>query len=280
VEVLFLDDSVQDGRRGGLGQLVAVGGVFVLEEKLQPLERKVSEICSAYGVPKGCEVKWSPPPANWIHDHLLDARRAACYTDILRAAAENQVRAVVAIHDRGRMPIEIKAAISQNLTYVFERATIYLENAERLGLIVADKPGGGKKQEEEVLEDVLDTILSGTDFVPPTQIPINVLTTHSRLVRSLQVADLVVGITTSMVAGAVKYAAPLFPLIMPMFLRHHYKGTIGGTGLKLHPSSLCNLYHWVLGEDAMWRLQNYEGWIRSKLPDPAWAYADDDGLVQ
>jgi len=74
--------------------------------------------------------------------------------------------------------------------------------------------------------------------------------------------------------------APLFPLIMPMFLRHHYKGTIGGTGLKLHPSSLCNLYHWVLGEDAMWRLQNYVGWIRSKLPDPAWAYADDDGLVQ
>ena len=29
----------------------------------------------------------------------------------------------------------------------------------------------------------------------------------------------------------------------------------------------------------MWRLQNYVGWIRSKLPDPAWAYADDDGLV-
>jgi hypothetical protein len=278
VELLFLDDSVQQGRRSGLGQVVAVGGVFVREERLQPLERKIDDICEAHGLPAKSEVKWSPPPTNWIHDHLVEKKREECYREILQAAAEHEVRAVVAVLDLGRKPMSITTAVHQDLTFVFERATIYLQNEKRLGLIIADKPGGGKKQEEEVLDVVLETIQAGTDFVPPTQIPINVMTTHSRLVRSLQLADLIVGITTAMVAGAERYAAPLFPIIRPMFLRHQYKWTIGGTGLKIHPRSMTNLYHWVLGENTYWRLEPYVGWKDLPLPDPAFPYAENDGL--
>jgi hypothetical protein len=68
---------------------------------------------------------------------------------------------------------------------------------------------------------------------------------HSRL---LQVADLVVSITTTLVAGNFEHAEAVFPSVRSLLRRSH-SGRICGTGVKIHPGySYINLYHWVLDD--------------------------------
>ncbi len=161
--------------------------------------------------------------------------------------------------DEGRTSLGVQDVIREALDYLLERTEMYLERKDKLGLIVADRPGGGRKQENELLESVLSTIEVGTDFVQLERIPLNILTTPSHLICHLQIADLVVGIATSMVAGAKDYAEPLFPLIKKMLIRNAM-GYIGGAGLKLFPDDLLNLYHWVLGESTFVKTGMGSGW--------------------
>lgn len=268
MDIFFLDDSVQNGKRGGMGQLVAVGGILFKEEILQPIQDQVNAICSEFKMPIGCELKWSPSADNWIYKNLVGDDRLACFQRVLSAASELGARAIVVVFDTGRTSVKGVKALRKALDYVFERTTMHLERENRLGLMVADRPGGGKKQEDYLLESVLTTIQSGTDFVPPKQIPINIVTTSSRFVRHLQLADLIVGITTAMVGGKTKFAEPLFPLIKSTFVKNSF-GYVGGTGLKLYPNELLNLYYWVLGEGTFSRVGMNTGWT---LPWRDWPY--------
>src|SRR5438874_12615656 len=73
------------------------------------------------------------------------------------------------------------------------------------------------------------------------------------MARHLQLADIVTGVTTAMVAGLETYAGPLFPYVKQLFIKNR-PGGIAGTGLKIAPDSprqdsLVNLYHWVLQEN-------------------------------
>jgi hypothetical protein len=259
MQLLFLDDSVQKGHRGKMGKLVAAGGVLLDEAALRPLQERIDGICAQFQIPLGCEIKWSPPKGNWIREHLDEQARQDLQTRVLEAALEHEAKALVVIFDTGRTSLQGAKALRKALEYAFERATMHLEDEGKLGLIVADRPGGSKKEEEAFLEDVLSTIAWGTEYVQPKQIPINILTTPSHLVRHLQVADLVVGVTTAMVAGNLTFAEPLFPIVKQMLLRNAYD-YIGGTGLKLFPKELSNLYYWVLGEDVFAKVAANSGW--------------------
>jgi hypothetical protein len=112
----------------------------------------------------------------------------------------------------------------------------------------------------------------GTEYVTPDRCLLNVLTTPSRLVRHLQIADIVVGTTTSMVAGKYRHAPPVFEEVRPMFIRNALE-YVGGTGLKLFPDALVNLYHWVLREPAFTKAGSGTGW---KLPARDYPYQSDD----
>jgi hypothetical protein len=100
----------------------------------------------------------------------------------------------------------------------------------------------------------------------------NVLTTPSHLVRHLQLADLVTGITTAMFCGQYKYAAPLFPLVKRLLIVNRMEG-IAGTGLKVFPNEAINLYHWVLREDFLHR---GGGAVSYPLPQEHFPYASDE----
>ena len=146
-----------------------------------------------------------------------------------------------------------------------------LEDRNSLGLMICDRPGGDKREEEALLSAVLSTIQAGTDFVPPSQVPINILTTRSHLVVELQVADLVTGVTTAMIGGDTGYAEPLFEEVRPMFHRNA-AGYAGGAGLKLYPNELLNLHHWVGKEDRFVKVAMNSAWT---LPHPGWPFALD-----
>lgn len=271
MNILFLDESIQTGARGEMGQLVGVGVLILEENVLRALHDEVDATCQDFGVPSGCELKWSPSRKNWIHSNLVDEDRQECYRRILDVTSNRGARVLAVVFDTGRTSVKGSTALRQALDYAFERATIHLENEGQLGLIVADRPGGGRKEENTFLRDVLKTIESGTEFVPAKQIPINILTTPSSLVRHLQLADLVIGITTAMVAGATDFAGPLFSIVKEMFIKNTF-GYIGGTGLKLFPNELTNLYHWILREDTFCRVGMKSGWT---LPWPEWPYFYD-----
>lgn len=272
MEIFFADDSNQKAMRQGMGDLVAFGGIFVGEDFLRPLARSVDAIAADAGVPEDEELKWSPKKNSWIHKNLVGDARRDCYVKVLDAAAEHLVSAYVIVWDTGRTSLQGERAFAKCVEYLFDRLMVYLDKKQSQGLIVADRPGGGQKEDTRFLADFLEHTNYGTDYVSPERVGINVLTTPSHLVRHLQVADLITGITTAMVAGNYKYAKPLFSHVLPLYERNA-GGSIGGTGLKTFPNEIRNLYYWVLGERSFVRVGEQTG---HALPHSQFVYDRDE----
>lgn len=270
MEVFFADDSTQKSVRKGMGTVVALGGVFVDESNLRPLTARLDEIANAAGIPEGEEMKWSPRKGTWIHEKLHGDARTDCYRKVLEAAVEHEARAIVICWDTGRTTLKGAKAFDKCVDYLFERMTVHLEKRNANAILVADRPGGGKDQEEQFLSDFVQRVQSGTVHVSPDRVLLNVLTTPSNLLRHLQLADLVTGITTAMVCGLDRFAGPLFPIVQKLLIRNHL-GSVAGTGLKLFPDQLLNLYLHVLGEDTFWRVGKGAG---VGLPYAKFPYAD------
>lgn len=272
MHLFFGDDSVRKGARGGMGMLVSFGGILLDETMLRPLQEQITSIRRDFDVPPGEELKWSPRKDSWIFQKLHGPDRTECYRRAIRAAREAGGCAFAVVFDRGRRKVHQSVALRNCIDWCFERVTMCLQDRGAVGLMICDRPGGGKKEEDQLLGEVLETIEQGTDFVRPSSVPLNILTTASHLVAELQLADLIIGVTTAMVAGDTKYATPVFEEIKPMFHRNAY-GTAGGAGLKLFPNALLNLHYWVGGEDTFWRVGANTGW---SLPWWAWPYAASD----
>ena len=250
MELFFADDSTHKGVRDGMGKIISFGGVFVSPEALMPLEQQITDICQKkYAIPEGEEIKWSPKKKSWIYENLHGEKRTECYREIIQAALDHGVKAIVICWDEGRTTLKGERAFNKALDFAFERISVHLEKQDTIGLMIADRPGGSHKQDEAFLSDFLERVNNGTVHVGPDRVALNILTTPSHLVKHLQLADLVTSITAAMVAGHDRYAGELFPLVKKMFISNHF-GYIGGSGLKLFPDDLWNLYHWVLGEDA------------------------------
>jgi hypothetical protein len=282
VEVFFADDSVQRGFRTRQGKLVGFGGIFVEDSELRGLSDDVEEIARRFRIPPGVELKWSPSRSNWIYSNLVDPDRPECYRQVIEAAAARRARALVAVVDLGRVAWTEQRALRECITYVWERIEMHLSRPPRMGLIVADRPSGGAKEEDALLADFLAMSSVGTGWVVPNKVALNLLTTSSHLLRHLQVADLVTGATVAAVGGS-RWAAGVFPAVKRMLISNAL-GYAGGTGLKLAPRECVNLYYHVLGESAYTRasamggialpLQRYWAPPRERLD-----YFNDDGLA-
>jgi hypothetical protein len=269
MEVFFADDSTQKGARKGMGNVIGLGGILVGEGSLRALSDAVDGVANEFGIPRGEELKWSPRKGSWIYENLHDGDRRECYARVLQAASAHGVCAIVMCWDTGRTWLQGKDAFKRCVKYLFERMTMHLEEKNSHAILIADRPGGGKGQEEEFLQDFVAHVQDGTEYVDADRVLLNVLTTPSHLLRHLQVADLVTGITTSMFCGSYDYAAALFPHVQPMLIKHRTTGAVGGTGVKIFPRELINLYRWVLKEKSY----HMGGGARSyPLPDRSCPY--------
>jgi len=281
MDIFFADDSVQTGFRKGQGKLVGFGGIFVKETELRGLSDDVDAIAKRYGIPAGVELKWSPPPANWIHANLVDPDRPACYREVIDAANARGVEALVSVVDLGRVNWSPTKALFECTKYVWERVEMHLNRPPRTGLIVADRPSGGAREEDALLTEFLAMSSVGTGFVLPSNVALNLLTTPSHLLRHLQIADLVTGAAVAAVAGS-RWASSLFPSIQPLLIKN-VLGYVGGSGLKLWPWDCVNLYFHVLGESAYTRASAMGGMALPRLrfwapPNQVLDYFTDDGL--
>jgi hypothetical protein len=149
---------------------------------------------------------------------------------------------------------------------------MHLDDLDEIGLIIAEKPGGGVADEKKWLADSLDLTNFGTEYVKPDQVVLPIVTADSRHVPHLQLADLVVASTTAAYAG-YRSGLDLVPLLRPLMHRHRL-GHINGAGIALDLEHK-NLYYWAFQESHGGRPRTGATWT---LPQLGLRYYDDPGL--
>lgn len=273
MQFFFADDSAQKGCREGMGRVVAFGGVLVDASRLKPLAKRIDTILSDHGIPPDEEVKWSPRKGSWIYENLKDEARISCYSSILQAASEAECKAIVALCDYEMRNLKPEWGFERCVTYALERVSTYLTKANEEGVIIADRPSGGHKEADQFLAAFTEHLSNEKNHMLEETFSLNLLTAPSHMVRHLQLADLVVSITTAMVAGQTKWASQYFESIKGMFVRN-VLGYIGGTGVKVYPDDLINLYYWVLGEKQFSKASKGIAW---PIPSDTLRYFHNDG---
>jgi hypothetical protein len=252
-----------------MGPMVGVGGLHVPSASVKRLERALDDLCERTGFPTGEEFKWSPQRGAWMRDGLVeDARREFFRTALALARSLGATTIAVAEDaDRARARPESQTPEEDVVTMFLERAQSHLRATQTEAMLIFDRPAGGRKAESAFLAMCIETIGSGTAWVDFDHLTL-ALASDSKLVRLLQLADVVVGCTLSRVGGETPHSPPVFEAVRPLLRRDHV-GRVGGFGLKLHPD-LCfaNLYHWLAGDREHWKQQ-----VRYELPDARWPYA-------
>jgi hypothetical protein len=242
--VVFVDDSKTTARRQYLGELVAVGAVFVPEESLAPYAQDLVALRARLGIPADEELKWKPGKGTFLKDAggdlVAELRRA-----MLQAAAERGIRSAVVIWDRLHRDWERAEIEPEILRYLYERIERFLREHQARGIVIADPPGGGGTEHNRWLSDARALAEAGTTYTTPDRVVLPMMTTPSHHAPHLQLADLVTAATTAAVAGHDPGLA-LVDLLKP--LARTYNGVIGGAGVVLWPPDIKDLYHWVFGE--------------------------------
>lgn len=272
MQLVFIDDSAQTApRRQELGELVALGGVVVPEAAVAGYAADLDGIRAALGVPAHVEIKWNPRGGSFLAGgggELVWTLRER----MLRTAIDWGVRSIVVIWDRGWVPWERTRIGPEILKYLYERISMCLGND--VGIIIADEPGGPGRAHERWLAETLALTSRGTEYVSPDRVVLPIVTAPSHHVPHLQLADLVVAATTAAVAGHPAGIA-LAPLLRELAHRNT-RGYAGGAGIKLFPDDLINLYWWVFGESAFWKVAEGSGW---PLPLSELPFEANDGLL-
>ncbi|GAA0489748.1 hypothetical protein Ade02nite_24840 [Paractinoplanes deccanensis] len=275
MRLAFLDDSEQtDPIREGLGHLRALGTVIFPEAQVAGYADDLAGIRAEIGIPAGEEIKWKPAKGSFLARAGGEAV-TALRRRMLEAAIAREARSIVVIIDHSAVYTSRGAAeVGQELLkWLFERLSMHLSDHGDLGIVVADKPGGGSKEEKKWLADTLRLTNDGTEYVPPGQVVLPIVTADSQHVPHLQLADLITAATTAAIAGR-KSALDLGPLLAKLMHRHRLDA-VNGAGLVLFPEKY-NLLFWCFGETSWAKPSAQTGWA---LPHPDWAYGTSDGLA-
>lgn len=253
--IAFADDSRQKNpSRPGMNQLVGIGGILVPSEKAANLEKEIGEICRSFGFPYGEAFKWSPSPDMWMRDNLTGEMRTEFFRSVLELLYRSEVKAIVVAEDITSNTATGSANHELDATILFlERVHNFLSKKNSFGIVVVDRPGGDRRDEEKFLLSCLETLKSGTRYVRFFRIS-HIFSGASRLHRLLQAADLITACTLSFIAGHEAYTHDLFMDIKKL-LGCSVDGSVGGRGLKIHPDRrYVNLYHWLLGDIYYWKM--------------------------
>lgn len=270
----FGDDSKQSGLRSGMGQLLGLGAVIFPEDQLRSFSQAIRDLRDEHGIPHDVEFKWAMPHgmANYFRQRDEPGLQDTIRASMIRLAAEHQATACVVVWDLGRTTLQGDRAERKVLSFLYERIIGALARTH-LGVLVFDKPGGDHQDEDAWIGRTLELTEYGTSYVGPDAMVLPVLTAPSHHHEHLQLADLVVGSVTAAVAGN-PYGMALMPELRAI-LHRNYHGWVGGTGLKVFPDDLTNLYYHVLGEDVFVKVMQNAGY---PLPDAQYAYFDSPGL--
>ncbi len=252
-----------------MGAIVAVGGYHLPDASIRPLNARLMEICAEFGFPSTEEFKWSPDRKSWMRKKLVAERRTLFFQHCLYAADQHGVQACVCINDtRHRTTDGKRQGHNLDVVKVFlERQHSLLKSLGNEAMLIADHPSGGRPQEAKFVRDCLQH-LESSPYTDLERVAL-ILTEDSKNLRLLQLADLIVGCTCACVSGEQQFSPQLFRDYIRPILRTE-AGRMGGVGLKIHADLIYgNLYHWLLGDDTIWR-----GSIGNPLPADGHPYVN------
>jgi hypothetical protein len=272
LHMAFVDDSGQPVR-GDLGPLVSLGAVVMAPEALDVFSDSVSKVRTELKVPVDVEVKWSPKKGDWLLASENRSTRTALYESVLDAAIDCGAKSIVVVWDRGAVEWDESDVKREILKWLYERCSFCLESFDNKsegvyakGVVIADIPGGDRRDEKQWLAETLELTSYGTEYVQCDRIRMPILTGWSHHVPHLQVADIVTSMTTAALAGS-SYAQKFVPRLLKLAYVNKY-GYLSGAGLKFFPpDSLGNLYHYVFNQQTAWENR------RVDLPYAGWKFA-------
>lgn len=263
--IFFADDSTQNRpSRPGMGSLLSAGGFLLPADRLRDLERALRTLCTEFEFPTREEFKWSPPRQSWMRTGLIDDDRTDFFVRVLESLEAHDAGVIVVVADTRRTP---RRTTSEEFvtTILLERIEMHVSNDNSTCLVIFDRPGGARVEENKFLARLLQMAEDGTDYVRMNSLAINPLSTESQYVRCLQAADLVISCSTAVIAGQRTHVDGPWAVIRRMFIKDA-RGAVGGTGCKIY-GDRCeyhNLYHWLCGDDQQggrfglpWRTWHY-----------------------
>lgn len=247
VHLAFIDDAKQRPSRPGIqGRMVAAGAISLLADNARRAELALRQTCEDFGFPPAEEFKWSPRRDSWMHANLVKEQRAAFFTRVIRHLAEANAMALVVMEDDGRNPAVGATAEQDVVVLLLERLASRLKKLGETGLVIADRPGGDRREEDRFVAECLAALEAGTTYVTHQELTF-VVTADSRFVRLLQAADLATSCLTAYVAGESRYSPPVVQELLPLFPVAFNRRA--GYSIKLHPSyNFANLHYWLFGE--------------------------------
>jgi len=257
-----------------MGRLIGVGGVCVSGENVGQLERTLDSLCRQnYGFPPGEEFKWSPGRELWMRENLVGDRRFVFFRDVVQRLREAGANAWVVIKDSEyRSATDAKTPEMDTVRMCLERVCNQCRSSPPEGLVITDRAIGGYSGEDKFLSGCLEDLQSGSGYLRPDALALNVLSTPSKFVRLLQAADLVTGATLAAVAGEFTFSLPVVNELKSLYRTAF--GRIGGYGVKIHPDyKYANLYHWIFGDTHFVRFN-----VGRPLPMSHRPYATDSNV--
>jgi len=240
-----------------MGPLVAAGAVRVAEQHLRSLELSLDNLCNETGFPVGEEFKWSPGRDLWMHGNLHAEARQLFFKKVLEIAHVHQSTITVVIEDTNHSAATGARTPELDVTRMLLERINADTGAIEPAMVVADRPSGGRADEDKFIASCVETLRTGTNVVRKLDRIALILASNSRLLRGLQLADLITSCVLALVSGEERWSSATFEHIKPL-LRSEF-GRIGGVGVKIHPDfNYVNLYHWLLGDTHYIRF--YNGW--------------------
>lgn len=252
--ITFLDDSKQNNpTRVGMKKLLAIGGIIVPCEHTKKAESELEQLCIDTGFPKHEEFKWSPGREKWMPNNLIEKERQSFFLEVVKIITRYKSKVLVVIVDRDcQCATDTTDHEIDAINLILERIEKKLKQDNAYGIVVVDRPSGNRSQEDSFLYDTLETLQNGSGYGVPEHICFNILSSPSKYIRLLQVADLVTACTLAYVSGEENFSPPIFKKIKKLFC--DFEGRIGGIGLKIHPDfKYANLYHWLVEDTLIWR---------------------------
>jgi hypothetical protein len=250
MKLLFLDDSFQRDKN-----YLGYGGFCVDESEIVNLTAGMTELKRRLRIPESVELKWSPSPRHYLRTSFKGSRQQLYKTciELLRDHGASVVCAVHSLNDcYGRTLYgwdtkrTILWATRSQLKFLAERfEKPCLSISDDKGLMISDQ-SGDRSEESTLLEDIFNTLRGGTQFRQFERICMPPLMTDSQFCLPIQLADVVVGIIVSALAGN-RYGVELFQDIAMLFMKNPHERAISfastvsssvlGYGLILFPVS-------------------------------------------
>ncbi|MGW2373407.1 DUF3800 domain-containing protein [Kitasatospora sp. NPDC001683] len=284
---VFVDETTvraQHVQRAGLGTLQAYGAVALPGELLPVFAARAAGIQAEFGI-GGEELKWSPDRKRQPAQFALGARgREPVQRALLAVAAECGAWTATVVWDQERDPSPDAHREKWMLKLLYERISMGLSDRDGLGTVVFDQKHSLRGHDADWLAATRKLTDHGTEYTSASRIVNRFVMGPSDHLPGLQLADLVVGATTALVAGQNSGLALREPLLELIHRRED--GDLSGAGLKLWPNSLENLYSWIQhGRPAEPKGELYE-LLRSFGDDSLDSlrdhrpFARDDGLTE